>query len=680
MAQARDHPSLWRPGMFAITWQFATWVGGGLVVLSALSLDRADYEAMGTPLAMIAAVIVLSELRPIVMSRLDGNPVSISLAFVFAALYVWGLYPAVMLMTLSVVMSELLQRKPLWKLLFNVGQYNLSVAAAWCVLALAGVTATPQNPLSGLSARDLGWLLGSWVVYHLVNLAMVSGLAGSDNQTWWDCFTEDFWFYTVSVAAVLALSPIVAIVLMAGSSAWALIPLLLLPLLAVQRAAQMSRENEHQAMHDPLTGLPNRALLSDRIQQALARGSRLPGRVTVLFLDVDLFKVVNDSLGHAAGDRLLREVAQRLTFILRAGDTLARFGGDEFVIVCEEFDQEEIPGLVDRVTSVLADPFEFEGRSVIVTASIGIAIASLTTDAETLLRDADAAMYRAKGAGRNQAVVFDEGMHEQAAARLEAEFGLRQALEHGQLRVYYQPVLTLDTQVVVGFEALVRWKHPSLGLLPPDQFVAVAEETGLIVPLGEWVLQQALDQVAGWRARLPGASDLWVSVNLSARQLRARNVVDMVADALLTSGMPPTALRLEITESVVMDEVGPTIDAMKAIRALGVHLAIDDFGTGYSSLSYLKSLPVSTIKIDRTFVDCLGSEDAAAAPLVDAIVSMARALDLEVIAEGVETAVQRRTLIELGAGLAQGYFWSRPLEPGLIPAWVAARSRISSSA
>jgi diguanylate cyclase (GGDEF)-like protein len=431
-------------------------------------------------------------------------------------------------------------------------------------------------------------------------------------------------------------------------------------------------------MHDPLTGLPNRALLGDRIQQALARGIRMRGRVTVLFLDVDLFKVVNDSLGHAAGDRLLIELARRLSFVVRPGDTLARFGGDEFVVVCDDVPEDEVGSLVDRVTDALSAPFDFEGRAVTVTASIGIAIASDTTDADTLLRDADAAMYRAKGAGRNQAVVFDEAMHEQAAARLEAEFGLRRALDKGELRVYYQPVVDLQTQETVGFEALVRWKHPTLGLLPPDQFVAVAEETGLIVPLGEWVLHQALAQTSAWRETVPGGANLWVAVNLSARQLRAPNLVRMVSDALSEVRMPPSAVRLEITESVVMDEIGPTIDAMKSIRALGVQLAIDDFGTGYSSLSYLKSLPVCTIKIDRSFVDGLGSDDAAAGPLVDAIISMARALDLEVIAEGVETVAHRGTLRELGARLAQGFLWSRPLDPAAVPAWITAHASVSS--
>jgi diguanylate cyclase (GGDEF)-like protein len=671
MPKARARPSLWRPSMFAITWQVSTWVGWALVVASVMALTPSMLRAMGAPFAMVVAVVVLSELRPVVMTRLVGNPVSISLAFVFAALYVWGLAPALVLMASSVIMSELLQRKPLWKLMFNVGQYTISVTAAWLVLLAAGAEAGPLTPLAGLTVSDLPWLLLSWAVYHVVNLALVAGTAQAAGETWWGSFSDEFWFYTVAGLAVLALSPIIAVVLLSSNNAWALLPLLLMPLLAVQRAAEMSRENEHQALHDPLTGLPNRALLTDRIEQALARGLRSEGHVTVLFLDVDLFKVVNDSLGHAAGDRLLIEMATRLGQILRPGDTLARFGGDEFVIVCDDIPKDEVSGLAARVAEALVDPFEFEGRAATVTASIGIAVADDATDAETLLRDSDAAMYRAKAAGRNQSVVFDQGMHDQAAARLEAELGLRRALENGELQVHYQPVVNIGTQRTVGFEALVRWDHPTLGVLPPDRFISVAEETGLIVPLGALVLEEALRQTSLWRTTAPGSQDLWIAVNLSARQLSAPNFAQMLTVALSDVDIPPSAVRLEITESVVMDETGSKIEVLNVIRLLGVALAIDDFGTGYSSLSYLKSLPVSTIKIDRSFVEALDGSDGPATALVDAILSMARALDLEVIAEGVETADQLATLRQLGAELAQGYIWSPPLEAAQVPEWLA---------
>ena len=414
MARSADRPSLLRPSLFAVTWQVSAWVGWAAVAWSAVLMSPGALEAMGAPLAMIVAVVVLSELRPVVMTRLVGNPVSITIAFVFATMYVWGIAPALLLLAGSVVLAEILQRKPLWKLVFNVGQYSLSLGAAWFVLVVAGVTPTPFAPQTGLSGSDLWWIVGSWVAYHLVNLALVAGLAAAGGQTWWESFSEEFWFYTVSVAAVLALAPLIAVVAVADEGSWVLLPLLLVPLLAVQKTAEMSREREHQALHDPLTGLPNRVLLSDRINQALARDSRQTGRVAVLFLDVDLFKVVNDSLGHAAGDQLLVEVARRLAAVVRPGDTLARFGGDEFVIVCENMKGDEVEGLARRAANAVRETFDYGGRPVSVSASIGIALSAADTDAIALLRDADAALYRAKSGGRNRAVVFDEVMHQQA--------------------------------------------------------------------------------------------------------------------------------------------------------------------------------------------------------------------------------------------------------------------------
>ncbi len=300
----------------------------------------------------------------------------------------------------------------------------------------------------------------------------------------------------------------------------------------------MSREKEHQALHDPLTGLPNRLLLGDRITQALARGTRQPGRVAVLFLDVDLFKVVNDSLGHAAGDQLLIEVARRLGGVVRPGDTLSRFGGDEFVIVCENMPHDEVEGLARRASNAVRRPFHYGGQDVSVSVSIGIAISAEDTTAEDLLRDADVALYRAKSGGRNQAVVFDEEMHEQATLRLAAESGLRAALDDEQLRLTYQPIVEIETGDVIGLESLVRWHHPSRGVLSPADFISIAEETGLIVALGDWVLTESLEQAQHWRRQVPGCQDLWISVNVSPRQLRSGGLPASLASTLARTGLP----------------------------------------------------------------------------------------------------------------------------------------------
>ena len=424
---------------------------------------------------------------------------------------------------------------------------------------------------------------------------------------------------------------------MARPYSWTLLPLLLLPLIAVQRAAQMSREREHQALHDPLTGLPNRMLLADRIEHGLARDTRSGGRLVLVFLDLDMFKVVNDGLGHAAGDALLIEVAHRLASVVRAGDTLARFGGDEFAILVEDVPDDEVGDLTTRVTTCLGDPLHFQGRAVTVTASIGVAQATADATALSMLRDADAAMHRAKAAGRDRVVHFHTDMHHQDTARLDTEADLRLALDRGELRAHYQPIVDVQTETIIGVEALIRWQHPQRGLLLPGEFIPLAEETGLIVPLGEWMLDHALHQARLVRDQYPQAADLWVAVNLSARQLHTPGLVDHIALALDKNGIPAAQLHLEITETVVMNNLDTTLDTLNGLRSLGVHLAVDDFGTGYSSLSYLKQLPVSTLKIDRSFITDLGNPDSTDRPIVDAITNLAKALHLDVIAEGVET-------------------------------------------
>ena len=409
-------------------------------------------------------------------------------------MYLWGLYAAVLLYASSVVLSEILQRKPLWKLLFNTGQYMCSLAAAWMVMVIAGVTPSPTAPLLDMSASDLWWIAVSWVVYHLVNLALVAGLAADEGVSWWDDFSDEFWFYTVSTLAVLALSPLIAIVAVAYPYSWTMLPLLLLPLLAVQKTAEMSRHQEHQSLHDPLTGLPNRVLLNDRIEQALARSSRMRGMVVVMFLDLDLFKVVNDSLGHHAGDELLINVAQRLKAAVRSGDTLARFGGDEFVVMCEDVSEEEVTAIAGRITASLRQSFVSDDREVTVTASVGVAVAKPSSTPQTLLRDADVAMYRAKEHGRNQVVRFDEAMHRQANERLLDAVGLRRALEHDEFRVVYQPVLDIATGRTIGMEALVRWEDPDRGLVAPGLFIPAA--SGSLSPASSLVVSLLQDTKA----------------------------------------------------------------------------------------------------------------------------------------------------------------------------------------
>lgn len=434
----------------------------------------------------------------------------------------------------------------------------------------------------------------------------------------------------------------------------------------------------HQALHDGLTGLANRALLIDRLQRVLSSDHSPGGRasdsaVAVVFLDLDRFKWVNDSLSHAVGDRLLVAVARALEAALRPTDTLARFGGDEFVLLCEQVrGEDEVLSIVERLVERLSRPFVLEGQELVISASMGIALARCGSGvaADELIRDADTAMYRAKELGRSRVEMFDEQMRDRASARLAVQDDLRQGLQSGQLRAHYQPVVDLVTQRVTGCEALARWEHPTRGLLGPDAFIAHAEETGLIVPLGADILEQACEQVSRWNLSRPADDPLSVSVNLSARQLGSPALVVGVAAALARSGLAPRLLCLEITESVVMEDVVASGEVLGRLRELGVLIAVDDFGTGYSSLAYLLSLPVDLLKIDRSFVEALDVEGPGTA-IVRAIAALADALGLGVVAEGVETPAQLAVLAELGISSGQGFLWGRAV-PAVDAGWSAA--------
>ncbi|HEV3352941.1 MAG TPA: EAL domain-containing protein [Acidimicrobiales bacterium] len=418
----------------------------------------------------------------------------------------------------------------------------------------------------------------------------------------------------------------------------------------------------HQAFHDTLTGLPNRALFLDRLGQALSRRGRIGSLTAVLFLDLDRFKWINDSLGHAAGDELLVQVAARLSSAIRSGDSVARFGGDEFVVLCDELDGDwEARVIAERIGAALKDHFCVEGRDITVTASIGFATTAAASGAtpDALLRDADAAMYRAKERGRHRIEAFQGGMRAMALERLEVETDLRRALERDELVVHYQPVVRM-TGAMVGVEALVRWQHPEKGLVPPGEFIPVAEETGLIQPLGAFVLHEACRQVASWNRDNPDRAPLSVAVNLSARQMSAADLTRLVLTALNESGLEPGLLCLEITESVLMEDVTASRSVLQSLKELGVRLGIDDFGTGYSSLLYLRRFPVDFLKVDRSFVSGLGenSEDGA---IVAGVLGLAHALGVGAIAEGVEEPAQADKLAALGCEQAQGFLWSRPL-------------------
>jgi diguanylate cyclase (GGDEF)-like protein len=446
----------------------------------------------------------------------------------------------------------------------------------------------------------------------------------------------------------------------------------------------LEEQLQHQALHDPLTGLPNRTLFVDRLRQALTRAKRRGGRIAVLFMDLDNFKVINDSLGHEAGDSLLMAASKRAKALFRPEDTGARLGGDEFIFLLEDTGTQDAVHVAERVLEHFRKPFVLGGHKFIITASIGIATGSPTGGnkkyAADLLRNADVAMYRAKHSGKARHAVFEEAMNTLVLERLEMEHCLRRALERGELKVHYQPQMLLDAQGlsrsaesravvaarvsqeprIIGVEALVRWEHPERGLLLPDEFIPLAEETGLIVPMGEAVLEEACRRTREWQERFESDPPLSICVNLSASQFREPDLTQTVSRVLKQTGLDPACLYLEITESTAMSDAPATVSTLEELAALGIRLVIDDFGTGYSSLSYLARLPVDYIKIDRSFVGGLEREPRAIT-LVSGMTDLAHALGLRVIAEGVEKAGQFEQVRAIRCDLAQGRYFSDPL-------------------
>ena len=434
------------------------------------------------------------------------------------------------------------------------------------------------------------------------------------------------------------------------------------------------KELERHSLHDALTGVANRALATDRLSAAIARLGRSAGAAVALLVDVDDLTTINDTHGHAGGDIVLRAIADRLTERLRAADTVGRFGGDRFLVVAEglaDGGAHGIEAVIERVHGAFARPIPTRNGLITVTGSVGVAVAREPgVDAEDLVRDADVALRRAKSHGRGHAEVFDAALAEEVRRRLELAGQLRGALQRRELRVVYQPLISYDAATIIGCEALLRWDHPGRGELAPGAFLRIAEDDGLIVPIGAWVLEESCRQLAAWRAQ---GRDLWVSVNVSARQLAQADFVAVVERALRETGVPPSAICLEVTETAVLRRPDVARRALDALRVLGVRVALDDFGLGYSSLTHLKALPVDVVKVDRSFVADLvrSTEDRA---VVEAVLTLAARMGLTVIAEGVETADQDELLRAMGCPVVQGYLYGRPLPPAdvLLPDAVVA--------
>jgi diguanylate cyclase (GGDEF)-like protein len=658
-------PSYRSFSLFSLSWFLSVVLGWALLAVAVQVLVTARLDQAGAPLAMTAVLLVVLELRPLVQGRgHDPQGVVMSTAFACAILFLWGPWPAIVVVSIASFVADVRAKKLAWKVCFNVGQYNVSIASAWLVMACSTRQPSLEHPLGRLTGADLPWMLGACVMYFSVNLVLVSGVLA-----WTSSFREmllnDFVHYAATTFSVLALSPLIVAV---ANTSWEMLPLLLIPLVLVYKMAQMSLEKEHQAGHDSLTGLPNRTSLQASLAAELTRSKRDGRPFGLLLIDLDHFKEVNDTLGHHVGDQLLIHFAERLSNSVRPSDHVARLGGDEFAVIVPDADEAQVNGVAERIRASLVNPIALEGMLLEVEASIGLAMhPDHGLHAEDLLRLSDVAMYVAKES-RSGVATYSAHRDHNSADRLTLLGELRQALDEGALALQYQPKLSLRNRSLMGVEALIRWQHPQRGFVPPDEFIPLAERSGLMHLLTDRVVTLALAQLAEWRAQ---GLNVPVAVNISLTDLLGGRLADLVLTGLRQYGLPPGMLQLEITERVVAQQTDELNSVLLKLEDMGVTLSLDDFGTGYSSLLRLQSLPVSEIKIDRAFVSRL-SEGSSAVGIVRAITDLAHALGMPAIAEGVETEAEWCALRELGCDGAQGWYIAAPMPPAQATEWIRA--------
>jgi diguanylate cyclase (GGDEF)-like protein len=639
--------------------------GFALLAWQLTYLHTTELKTMGGALLVIALMVVIGEVRPLIIAgSSDVTGVTTSTAFTFALLLHTGLPVALALQACATVAAAFAHRRAVWRTGFNVAQFTMSYAAADVALLICGRHASATHVL-GVSGRDLPAIAVAALVYFMVNNGFVSIALALRNRTSvvYEFFL-DFGFQALSNAALLGLAPIVVVVVESG---WALVPLLLFPLAAVYATASMTRDRERESMHDLLTGLPNRKLLLEHTNEAVRAAADSGCHVALFLLDLDRFKEINDTLGHRVGDELLQLVGRRLTALLRPGDVIARLGGDEFAMLVPNLeDPRAALDLAERVKLALVEPFRHDGLSHEIEGSIGIALhPAHGSDFETLLQRADVAMYVAKERGTGVQVYSTE-IDRHSTVRLGMLAELRTALEQNHLELHYQPKADLRTGDVVGVEALLRWRHAERGLIPPDDFLPLAEQTGLMRLVTKFVLDEALKQLSIWWHM---GIRVHAAVNVSARDLYDRGFAELLKSSIERYDVPPRALMIEVTESSLMADPSRAASTLLSLAGLGVGVSLDDFGTGYSSLVHLKRLPVSEVKIDRSFVMRMDvNEDDAA--IVRSIIDLAGALGLRTVAEGVETRDAWDRLAVFGCDAAQGWYLAKAMPADVATAWL----------
>jgi len=630
------------------TFVIATATAGIALIAWALAREAGTLvDDADATLLLLAAAVLVAELFPLDVPSRDEQ-VTFSTPFAFALLLDRGTATTVIVVPLMLLIADTIRRRRADRTLFNVGQYAICYALAGGVLSVLGAGG------GGVRPEDLPALAASGAVFMLVNTVLASAPpAFAHGATLSDEVRSDLGFQAWSTAVLVSLAPIVLIVVQQEPG---LFPLIALPLAAIQLGARQAKINQHRARHDALTGLPNRVLLQERVAAALAQAGRRGETVAVLLLGLDAFNEVNQTLGHGYGDALLREVARRLDEAGRGQDLVARFGGDEFAVLTRPLAGiDDAERLAHDLLEALRPQAHLGGIALDVRATVGIAVHPRDgDDAELLLVRAAMALHAGKQAGR-PVLVYDHASDDHSPERLALAGELRHAIEAGELLLSYQPKLDLRTGAITGVEALVRWRHPQRGVLMPDQFIELAERTGLVRPLTHWTLEEAADQQMRWSAQ---GVDLTIAVNISARALTP-DLPGAVA-ALVTSH-PGARLEIELTETLMIEGASDAMDVVDALAATGVRLAVDDFGTGYASLAYLKRLPVRELKIDRGFVTAMDT-DAGDRAIVRATVDLGRRLGLDVVAEGVESETVLENLRALGCHFAQGFAVGRPMD------------------